>query len=531
MSFFDLPEDRQIGGYPTLSQLSDCSVDPATLDSEGRCVILEFPAFVLIGTYCPANRDESRDEFRISFLNALDARVRNLVAAGKEVFLTGDLNIIRDGIDTAHAAEQLKKQDMSIEQYVSTPARRLLNQLLINGRVIGERDEGRETAVMWDICRAFHPERRGMFTCWEQKINARPGNFGSRIDYVLCSENLKDWFCESNIQEGLMGSDHCPVYAILKDRVDVGGQEVNIKDLMSDGMFENGARCRDWTIKDLLPMSAKLIPEFDRRQSIKDMFKKVPSLSKQSSSLSALAEEAQLGTQFFPLAERNTTEDQDSSIVLISKQQPAETDFRSQSANSPSTTVRSDLSPRKAMKRTLESPSVPTRKKGKSSSDSKSTNPSKGQPGRGQSSLMGFFKPRIPQDEGPRANATLPKGEEFDLEIQSGPLPSGAPLSDEAPVCVSTSAYLPKNSDADEQSAVVDPIAAKESWSKLLGKRIVPRCEHNEPCISLVTKKAGVNCGRSFYMCSRPIGPSGQKEKNTQWRCGTFIWSSDWTGD
>jgi len=50
-----------------------------------------------------------------------------------------------------------------------------------------------------------------------------------------------------------------------------------------------------------------------------------------------------------------------------------------------------------------------------------------------------------------------------------------------------------------DQKTVVDPIVAKESWSKLLGKRVIPRCEHNEPCISMVTKKPGVNCGRSFY--------------------------------
>jgi AP endonuclease-2 len=45
---------------------------------------------------------------------------------------------------------------------------------------------------------------------------------------------------------------------------------------------------------------------------------------------------------------------------------------------------------------------------------------------------------------------------------------------------------------------VFDPIEAKESWSKLLGKRVVPRCEHNEPCISLTTKKPGVNCGTLY---------------------------------
>jgi AP endonuclease 2 len=284
-SFFNLPKDEQIGGYPALSQLSDCSLDAATLDSEGRCAILEFPAFVLIGVYCPANRDETRDEFRIGFLSALDARVRNLTAAGKRVFLTGDMNIIREEMDTAKAEEQARKHGITLEEYISTPARRLFNQLLIGGKVIGERDEGREAPVIWDICRGFHPTRKGMFTCWEQKINARPGNFGSRIDYVLCSIGCKDWFSDSNIQEGLMGSDHCPVYAIFKQKVEIEGEEVDIRDIMSAGMFKGGVRQREWSTKDLLPMSAKLIPEFDRRRSIRDMFSKNPPLPKGESSL------------------------------------------------------------------------------------------------------------------------------------------------------------------------------------------------------------------------------------------------------
>ena len=179
-------------------------VDAATLDSEGRCVILEFPAFVIVGTYCPAARDETRDDFRLGFLNVLDCRIRNLVAMGKRVILTGDLNISRSEFDTANAEATMRKNGMNGEEYVSTPSRRLFNHLLVGGKIFGARDEGREEAVMWDICRSFHPERPGMFTCWEQKVNARPGNHGSRIDYVLCSKDMQDWFLDSNIQEGLM---------------------------------------------------------------------------------------------------------------------------------------------------------------------------------------------------------------------------------------------------------------------------------------------------------------------------------------
>ena len=203
-SFSELPEEQQIGGYPTDAQLSVSAIDATTLDSEGRCVILEFPAFVLLGIYSPANRDETRDEFRHGFLDLLDVRVRNLVAMGKRVFLTGDLNISREEIDTANPETSMRKNGMTPAEYASTPARRLFNQLLEGGKVFGEREESREVPVMWDICRSFHPGRKGMFTCWEQKTNARPANCGARIDYVLCSLAMNDWFSDSNIQEGLM---------------------------------------------------------------------------------------------------------------------------------------------------------------------------------------------------------------------------------------------------------------------------------------------------------------------------------------
>lgn len=223
--FRDLPEDQQIGGYPTPEQLmwsssgkvdgdsgpsdeekivSDSNLDAVILDSEGRSVVLEFPAFVLIGLYCPANRDESRDDFRLGFLNAVDARIRNLVAMGKRVFVTGDLNIAKGGIDSASAMEGIRKGSMTEEEHISAPSRRLFNSLLSDGVVLGERDKGREQPVLHDICRSFHPDRAGMYTCWDTRLNTRPGNYGARIDYVLCSLDMQDWFSDSNIQEGLM---------------------------------------------------------------------------------------------------------------------------------------------------------------------------------------------------------------------------------------------------------------------------------------------------------------------------------------
>lgn len=551
-SFFDLPEDQQIGGYPSISQYGDCTLDAATLDSEGRCVLLEFPAFVLIGTYCPANRDETRDHFRIGFLNVLDARIRNLVAAGKRVILTGDLNIIREEIDTANAQERMRKDGVTAEDFFSTPARRLLNHLVEGGKVYGERDDGREKPVLVDICREFHPGRRGMFTCWEQRKNARPGNFGSRIDYICVSPECKDWFCESNIQEGLMGSDHCPVYTTIKDKVQLGGKEVDIRDIMNPvGMFQAGARQREWTVKDLLSTSAKLIPEFDKRRNIRDMFMKPPLPLRESSSVST--KDGDQIERKDPTTGENYTVAENATEATSSLAAPSPT-----TEPVPSITSKPEVS--KAMnsafsngKRTAESSSLSRAPKRTKSGGAKPPSTKNG-PAKGQSSLKGFFKPKTPvPDVGAENNATSKSPDSNGINNSSNPY-----LKDDCEIQGAVSAedqesqaYQDRfahdeskasiiSDDAkfesvpfnlEDQEQIIDPIKSKESWSKILGKRVMPRCEHNESCITLLTKKPGVNCGRSFFICPRPLGPSGAKEKGTQWRCGTFIWSSEWTSE
>jgi AP endonuclease 2 len=470
--FRDLPEDQQIGGYPRPGQLQlGERIDEHALDSEGRCVILEFPAFVLIGTYSPANRDESRDEFRQSYMEALDIRVRNLVAMGKRVVLTGDLNVVRDARDTANLLERLRKEEMTMADFFSTPSRRVFNQLLFGGNVVGPRDEGRENPVLWDLGRLFHPTREGMFTCWDTKKNCRPGNFGSRIDYVLCSDAMKNWFIDSNIQEGLIGSDHCPVFAVLSDTVTIDGAEVYIRDIMNPpGVFKDGRRVREWSMKDLLPLSAKLIPEFDRRQSIKEMFFKKPSNPKGATTLSQEASASQVSNADQP--------------PILDAQKAAMT-------GSPPSTKQA-LSPARSSSQGLKrSPSA------SSSSNKAQKKPrpglSKGSSTKGQSSLMGFFKP----------TSTNSAVEKLDKESIPPTYSLNGAIGTESSQ-TSNGTEVPE-ADVDEtgnslfgtgSENVFDPIQAKESWSKLLGKRIVPKCEHGEDCISLVTKKAGVNRGK-----------------------------------
>lgn len=494
--FRDLPADQQIGGYPSPDQLPDL-VDEETLDSEGRCVILEFPGFVLIGVYSPANRDETRDDFRISFVEVLDARIRNLVNAGKQVILTGDLNIVRSEIDSSNVAENLRKEGMSIEEWRNMPARRIFNQLIFEGQVHGSKDSGREAPVLWDICRCFHPTRQGMNTCWDVRKNTRPANYGSRIDYVLCSDGLKSWVTASNIQEGLMGSDHCPVFATIADRVQFGNKEVSVLEAMNPpGMFVDGKRQRDWSQKDLLPLSARFIPEFDGRRSIRDMFQKknVAPTPKVQPRPAMDPGNTPFDAEAMPRKEIDKIKLKSPEHVLADASSLVERAEQPIMTGSPTKQVASS-------KRGADSPIAPSKKRGRLVPEASSSG-TKAKTAPGQQTLQGFFKPKsTASTPGTEANGNAATGES-NTPQPTAPAVTSAERIDPPPNFGEVeTGQAPIDDILESSPTVFDPIVAKESWSKLLGKRVVPRCEHNEPCISQLTKKPGVNCGMRLFPC------------------------------
>ncbi|EEP75607.1 hypothetical protein UREG_00453 [Uncinocarpus reesii 1704] len=470
----ELSKDDQIGGYPNFEQLELLSFDPKTIDSEGRCVILEFPAFVLLGVYCPANRDENRDAFRSDFLNALDMRVRNLIAIGKRVIVMGDLNVSSDILDSAHAIEAIRKCKLTELEFLSSPPRLLFNQLVKGGKP-GTHEIEQKPQVLLDLCRNFHPNRQGMYTCWEQRINARPGNYGARIDYVLCSMDMEDWFVWSDIQEGLMGSDHCPVYALIKDTVRYRDADRSIWDIVNPpGVFHAGLR-KQPAILTSLPLSGRLIPEFHRRRSLKEMFQ---AKSTPASELMGRAPD-------LPHNPRSLQQLKSPDSAWNDGVKGASTADYQTAKRTPA----NKISPRPV-------------KRSRKLVDT-SSNLSKGQ------QTLAHFMEQIPPTQ-------ISKAANYDVTLND---PGCVPLANK-------SSFKERRTISTENTP--DP-AAKESWAKLFTRKAPPRCEgHNEPCIVLVTKKAGPNCGRSFWICPRPLGPSGDKEIGTPWRCPTFIWCSDW---
>ena len=326
------------------------------------------------------------------------------------------------------------------------------------------------------------------------------------------------------------------------------GVERHLRDVMNPpGMFLAGKRQREYaTTGDPLPSSGKLIPEFFGRRNIRDMFARKPSFQ-QSQSRDISFKDAEVSSV--------TTASQESSnpeIFTPSNRPPEE------SCDS-AVTIPSESPPSVARKRSAPATtSSKTNKRGKSGSVI--TMPPLNS--KGQQSLKGFFKPSITLDsnvispiqgrdwsqmslnhdavgQASRPAADMVENRPApDVPIEADSLDSATHTARKVVrhTGQSSSPRSPPNRNHEasiqHQESVHDPVEIKESWSRLFTKPTAPRCEgHDEPCVSLLTKKPGMNLGRSFWMCPRPLGPSGAKEKNTQWRCQTFIWCSDWNSN
>lgn len=332
---------------------------------------------------------------------------------------------------------------------------------------------------------------------------------GQRIDYILCSSDIKSWFGGANIQEGLMvwlsaspclnvlhrltfaqGSDHCPVYGVINEKVMVDGCEKHILDLVNPpGLFIDGKRQLSQAVPQL-KLSVRVSGEYAGRQSIRDMFLKA---SSRSTTTHALGNRFQSTDSFTDT--RNTAAADNPSVADALKPSSFPATTVSSKTNSLSTTSR----PRASL-RVLEPPAKRQKKAGSSVKKPPDTARLKSPPC-SQQSLMGFLKKPLPAPEKLRSLSAERSLDSSQQDSVSGVPEESLQVSDE--ILSQTS-----NDIAYEEGSFpsVDPIVSKEEWSQLFAKPTAPRCEaHGEPCIQRITRKPGVNVGRAFWMCSRLV--------------------------
>ena len=165
-------------------------------DHEGRVLTLEYPGFYLVNCYTPNSQDGlKRLDYRMTWEDAFADYLCGLDKQ-KPVVVCGDMNV-------AHKEIDLKNPKTNTQNAGFTPQEReKMTALLERGFV--------------DTFRLLHPDERDRYSWWSYMQRSRERNIGWRIDYFLVSERIAPNVTLADIDEKVMGSDHCPVILELK---------------------------------------------------------------------------------------------------------------------------------------------------------------------------------------------------------------------------------------------------------------------------------------------------------------------------
>ncbi len=161
------------------------------LDTEGRCITLEYPDFYVVNCYTPNAQDGLKRLYhRMAWDNAYREHLVKL-SQSKPVIACADYNVAHQEIDLKNPGPNRGNAGFSDEERAS------FTKLLEAG--------------FTDTFRFRNPDAVGAYSWWSYRFNARKNNAGWRIDYFLVSDHVKDRITETPIYADVFGSDHCPV--------------------------------------------------------------------------------------------------------------------------------------------------------------------------------------------------------------------------------------------------------------------------------------------------------------------------------
>lgn len=163
---------------------------------EGRIVHLEYPSFHYFNGYFPNGGEElekgvfKRVPYKMGFLDAFFNYAQEL-RKEKPIVVCGDFNIAHKAIDLARPKTNIHNTGYLPEE------RDFLDKMIAAGYV--------------DTYRHIHGDKEDAYSWWSYKTKARERNIGWRIDYFFVSDELKGQIADAWIEDGVYGSDHCPV--------------------------------------------------------------------------------------------------------------------------------------------------------------------------------------------------------------------------------------------------------------------------------------------------------------------------------
>lgn len=161
-------------------------------DDEGRTIVAYYKNFVLINCYFPnGGGGPERLKYKLEFYDAFLEFINKLKKKGHHPIFCGDINTAHEEIDLARPKENIENTGfLPIE-------RAWMDELVNNGWV--------------DVFRNLYPNKKEVYTYWDQKTRARERNVGWRIDYFFINQSLIKKVKSFKTMSDYYGSDHCPI--------------------------------------------------------------------------------------------------------------------------------------------------------------------------------------------------------------------------------------------------------------------------------------------------------------------------------
>lgn len=168
------------------------------LDDEGRLLGIKLKNFTLITGYFPnGGAGPHRLKYKLEFYEAFLKFILKLRKKGENVIFCGDVNTAHKEIDLTHPkANKDSTGFLPIE-------RAWIDKVVKNNFI--------------DTFRYFHPNKKEMYTYWDQKTRCRDRNVGWRLDYFFADKKIISKIKDSNILTNYYGSDHCPIVLDLEN--------------------------------------------------------------------------------------------------------------------------------------------------------------------------------------------------------------------------------------------------------------------------------------------------------------------------
>ena len=141
------------------------------LDTEGRLVGIKLKNYTIITGYFPnGGAGPERLKYKLEFYDAFLKFILSLRKKGENIIFCGDVN-------TAHEAIDLARPKENEENTGFLPIERAWIDKVIKNDFL-------------DVWREFNPDKKDVYTYWDQKTRARDRNVGWRLDYFFADQKI-----------------------------------------------------------------------------------------------------------------------------------------------------------------------------------------------------------------------------------------------------------------------------------------------------------------------------------------------------